>query len=76
MKLKYIILSLGILAAAGCTGELGGRIDQYADVPVPQPVTIKSSYSIRGGAVVKVNIPDDRKQCLSAYMDELLHRNK
>ena len=59
MKLKYIILSLGILAAAGCTGELGGRIDQYADVPVPQPVTIKSSYSIRGGAVVKVNIPDD-----------------
>lgn len=57
---KINILSLVLaLALVSCSGELGGRIDQYADVPVPGPVSVKSIRSIAGGAVIKVTIPDD-----------------
>ena len=42
-----------------CSSEMGGRIDQKANVPAPSPVTIKSVRSISGGAVIKVVIPDD-----------------
>lgn len=56
---KIYLLFLSALILASCNAELGGRIDQYADVPVPGPVSVKSVRSIAGGAVIKVAIPDD-----------------
>ena len=56
-KISIILLFLSVLAS--CTGRLGDRVDQLADVPVPGPVSVKSIRSIAGGAVIKVTIPDD-----------------
>ena len=56
-KISIILLCLSVLAS--CSGRLGDRIDQFADVPVPGPVSVKSIRSIAGGAVIKVTIPDD-----------------
>ncbi len=59
MNFKYIFIICGLAALVSCSGILGGRIDQHADVPVPGPVLVKSVYPISGGAVIKVTIPDD-----------------
>ena len=56
-KISIILLCLSVLAS--CSGRLGDRVDQLADVPVPGPVSVKSIRSIAGGAVIKVTIPDD-----------------
>ncbi len=55
--IPFILLSALVLAS--CSEELGGRIDQKADVPVPGNVVVSSVRSIAGGAVIKVTIPDD-----------------
>ena len=44
---------------ASCSDELGGRIDQIANVPIPGKVTVTNIRSTAGGAVIKVAIPDD-----------------
>lgn len=59
MDYKHIFIILGLAGLVSCSGSLGGRIDQHADVPVPSPVTVKSVYPTSGGAVIKVTIPDD-----------------
>ena len=59
MKLKSTILFFALATLVSCNGDLGGRIDQHASVPVPNPITVKETYPISGGAVIKVNIPDD-----------------
>lgn len=56
---KISLLFLSALLLASCNEDLGGRIDQHADIPVPGPVTVKNVRSIAGGAVIKVAIPDD-----------------
>jgi len=58
-KFNKILLFMGMTLAAACTGDLGGRIDQHADVPIPQAVTVKSVTNVSGGAIIKVDIPDD-----------------
>lgn len=47
------------LFAVACSDELGSRVDQYANVGIPIPITVKSVRNIAGGAVIKVTIPDD-----------------
>ena len=59
MNCKHIFVIFALVALVSCSGDLGGRIDQHANVPVPNPITIKSVYPISGGAVIKVSIPDD-----------------
>ncbi len=59
MKISRIIVLLALFLAASCATDLGGRIDQYANVPVPSPVTVTGVRPISGGAVIKVSIPDD-----------------
>lgn len=59
MKILKIILPAVFLAAVSCSGDLGGRIDQIPDVAKPLPVSVRSVENISGGAVIKVNIPDD-----------------
>ena len=60
MKLKNIILWAGAaMLAVACSDELGSRVDQYANVGIPVPITVKSVRNIPGGAVIKVTIPDD-----------------
>ena len=59
MRLFNIIFPVCALLASACSGELGGRIDQRPDVSKPQAVTIRSVKNISGGAIIKVNIPDD-----------------
>ena len=60
MKLKNIILWAGAaILAVACSDELGSRVDQYANVGIPVPITVKSVRNIAGGAVIKVTIPDD-----------------
>ena len=56
---KISILFISCLFLSACSGDLGGRIDQIADIPVPGMVSVKSVRSIAGGAVIKVTIPDD-----------------
>ena len=58
MKKTFFIL-FAAFALASCSDKLGGRIDQLADVPVPGKVTVTDVRSIPGGAVIKVQIPDD-----------------
>lgn len=53
----YFVL-VSTLAFFSCT-ELG-RIDQIDDsIPAPKPVTVSQVTSIPGGAIIKVEIPDD-----------------
>lgn len=60
MKLTNIILWAGAaMLAIACSEDLGSRVDQYANVGIPVPITVKSVRSIPGGAVIKVTIPDD-----------------
>lgn len=59
MKISRIIVPLAVFLAASCATDLGGRIDQYANVPVPSRVTVTEVRPISGGAVIKVSIPDD-----------------
>ena len=59
MMKKISILFISCLFLSACSGDLGGRIDQIADIPVPGMVSVKSVRSIAGGAVIKVTIPDD-----------------
>ena len=59
MKISRITVLLALFLAASCATDLGGRIDQYANVPVPSPVTVTGVRPISGGAVIKVSIPDD-----------------
>lgn len=56
---KISVICAFAFALVSCSGELGGRIDQYAEVPVPGPVSVKDIRSIPGGGVIKVTIPDD-----------------
>ena len=50
----------------------------YDEIGIRQLCEAKINYyfDLARQTLSEVNIPDDRKQCLSAYMDELLHRNK
>ena len=50
----------------------------YDEIGIRQLCEQKINYyfELARQTLTKVNVPDDRKQCLSAYMDELLHRNK
>ena len=50
----------------------------YDQIGIRQLCEQKINYyfDLARQTLTKVNVPDDRKQCLSAYMDELLHRNK
>lgn len=59
MKIFRITVPLALFLAASCATDLGGRIDQYANVPIPSPVTVTDVRPISGGAVIKVSIPDD-----------------
>ena len=59
MKIFRITVLLALFLAASCATDLGGRIDQYANVPIPSPVTVTGVRPITGGAVIKVSIPDD-----------------
>ena len=59
MRLFRISILPAIFLAASCATDLGGRIDQYANVPAPQPVTVTDVRPTSGGAVIKVSIPDD-----------------
>ena len=59
MKISNLFYLFAALVVCACSSDLGGRVDQYADVPVPSPVTIASIRNISGGAVIKINIPDD-----------------
>ena len=56
---KICILFVIALFLSACSGELGGRIDQIVEIPVPGAISVKSVRSIAGGAVIKVTIPDD-----------------
>ena len=56
---RILIIAAFLAMLFSCSSELGGRIDQKANVPAPAPITIKSVRSISGGAVIKVVIPDD-----------------
>ena len=56
---RILIIAAFLAMLFSCSSEMGGRIDQKANVPAPAPVTIKSVRSISGGAVIKVVIPDD-----------------
>lgn len=58
MKRVFIILC-SLTALLSCSKGLGGRVDQYANVGVPDPITVKSVRSTPGGAIIKVDIPDD-----------------
>ncbi len=59
MSMKKIAILLSIALIVSCGKDLGGRIDQRPDVPVPGPITVKEVRPTAGGAVIKVNIPDD-----------------
>lgn len=59
MKIFRITVPFVLFLAVSCATDLGGRIDQYANVPVPSPVTVTGVRPISGGAVIKVSIPDD-----------------
>ena len=59
MKIYKILISVFAVVAASCSGNLGGRIDQYADVPIPMKVNVTGTIPISGGAIIKVEIPDD-----------------
>ena len=50
----------------------------YDEIGIRQLCEKKINYyfDLARQTLSEVNVPDDRKQCLSAYMDELLHRNK
>ena len=57
---KFIIscMSVVTLLFASCTD--GDRIDQIDDsIPAPKPITVTSTRSIPGGAVIKVGLPND-----------------
>ena len=60
MKISRIIIPIAVVLVASCAQDLGGRIDQYANVPAPSPVTVTGVRPISGGAVIKVSIPDDQ----------------
>lgn len=59
MKLHYILIPVSAFFIVACSGDLGGRIDQHSDVPIPTEVTVSGVKAIPGGAVIKVTIPDD-----------------
>ena len=59
MKLYKVLLPVAGLLFASCSGNLGGRIDQHFDIPVPEMVTVRSVEPISGGAIIHVSIPDD-----------------
>ena len=50
----------------------------YDEIGIRQLCEEKINYyfELARQTLREVNVPDDCKQCLSAYMDELLHRNK
>ena len=50
----------------------------YDEIGIRQLCEQKINYyfDLARQTLSEVNVPDDHKQCLSAYMDELLHRNK
>ena len=50
----------------------------YDEIGIRQLCEEKINYyfELARQTLSKVNVPEERKQCLSAYMDELLHRNK
>ena len=50
----------------------------YDEIGIRQLCEAKINYyfDLARQTLSEVNVPDERKQCLSAYMDELLHRNK
>lgn len=60
LKNTFAIFGAVVLCGA-CADDANefGRIDQKFDAPIPSPVTVTSVRSISGGAVIKVNIPDD-----------------
>ncbi|MBR5704109.1 MAG: DUF5126 domain-containing protein [Bacteroidales bacterium] len=61
MKKSILLLSFySLLMLSSCDdGSNFGRIDQLAEVGKPDPVEIVSVTPTSGGAIIKVNIPDD-----------------
>lgn len=61
LKTTFSILCSVLLFAACNDGANDfGRIDQKDEnIPAPSPISVASVRSISGGAVIKVNIPDD-----------------
>ena len=59
MKNKNIILVAAALLLCACSSDLGGRVDQYANVPKPSPVTVTEVVNTAGGALIRVSIPND-----------------
>lgn len=60
--MKKILLSVAALSVTVLLASCGedGRLDQFDDsIPTPQPVEITEVTPTRGGAVLKVKIPDD-----------------
>ena len=61
-KITLISLFCSTMLCVACNDGANefGRIDQKDEnIPIPSPVTVESVRSISGGAVIKVNIPDD-----------------
>lgn len=61
LKTTFSLLCSALLLVA-CSDEANeyGRVDQIDEsIPAPSPVTVAGVRSISGGAVIKVNIPDD-----------------
>lgn len=55
-----LLLSAIFITACNDGANDFGRVDQKNDnIPAPSPVSVESVRSISGGAVIKVNIPDD-----------------
>lgn len=60
--IRYFCLGILALSLASCNynSKTAGRVDQFSeDVATPMPVKVTSVTPIAGGAVIKVDIPDD-----------------
>lgn len=59
-RILYIICAAALLASCDSRENSFGRLDQFdKDLRAPQPVSIREIKPTNGGAVIKVNIPDD-----------------
>lgn len=56
---RLFVFSSICLVCFSCSADLGGRIDQHPEVPIPEKVTIRNVTPISGGAIIHVSIPDD-----------------
>ena len=57
---KFIISCMSVVTLLFASCGDGDRIDQIDDsIPAPKPITVTSTRSIPGGAVIKVGLPND-----------------